>query len=161
MHISRLDAKLRLPWSSAVMRDKIKNRRIGDLTLEQAGRPDPDALQPRQLSQQEWQRCAAKAARKVVQCRDAGNRRKLYGGYDWATPDMDALRAGLAKAPRCTAETKAGARCRLACVRGSDRCRNHEGVERAPWSAAAGRKYLKGALRQPRGRYKTHPSAKP
>lgn len=122
-------------------------------------RPEPQRRRARPKSREAWAKNAAKAAKASLARSKGGQVRKAMGAFDWPTPSVEHLLAGWAKAPRCTAETKSGARCRCPVVRGSDRCANHEGVERAPDSPAAAKRYLAGTLRPPAGRFKTHPSA--
>lgn len=122
-------------------------------------RPEPDTLlRPRPKSQEEWAKAAAKAARLTVMQRAKGRKRAALGGYP-ERPSRERLLEGYRKAPRCTAQKRDGTRCRNVVVRGSDRCASHEGVQRNPSCPAAGRWYLEGKLKPPRGRYKTHPSA--
>ena len=122
-------------------------------------RPEPDMLlRPRPKSQEEWVKAAAKAARLTVMQRAKGRKRAALGGYP-ERPSRERLLEGYRNAPRCTAQKRDGTRCRNVVVRGSDRCASHEGVQRNPSCPAAGRWYLEGKLKPPRGRYKTHPSA--
>ena len=123
-----------------------------------AKRPEPERLRGRGHDPETFAKLAAKAARKVVATRASGKKRASQG-LPKNVGNVAAMQAARKQAPQCTAETKTGARCRLPCVRGSDRCTVHEGVERAPHSPAAGRRYLEGKLRPPANRYKTHPSA--
>ena len=122
-------------------------------------RPEPTVhLRARPKSMEEWFQAATKTARRTVQQRIKGRKRAmLYPLPERASHEQ--LMAGYWKAPRCTAQKRDGTRCRLPVVRGSDRCHFHEGVERNPTCPAAGRRYLAGTLRPPRGRYKTHPDA--
>ena len=122
-------------------------------------RPEPDTLlRPRPKSQEAWAKAAAKAARLTVMQRAKGRKRAALGGYP-ERPSRARLLEGYRNAPRCTAQKRDGTRCRNPVVRGSDRCASHEGVQRNPSCPAAGRWYLAGKLKPPRGRYKTHPSA--
>lgn len=122
-------------------------------------RPEPQRRRARPTSREAWAKAAAKAAKASLARSKGGQVRKAMGAFSWQGATKAELDAARAKAPRCTAETKSGARCRNACVRGSDRCAQHEGVERAPDSPAAAKRYLAGTLRPPAGRFKTHPSA--
>lgn len=122
-------------------------------------RPEPDTLlRPRPRSQEDWAKAAAKAARLTVMQRAKGRKRAALGGYP-ERPSRERLLEGYRNAPRCTAQKRDGTRCRNPVVRGSDRCASHEGVQRNPSCPAAGRWYLEGKLKLPRGRYKTHQSA--
>jgi len=121
-------------------------------------RPEPERLRARPLSREAFLQTAAKTAQLTVKQRAKGRKRAALGHYPERASRAQ-LYEGYKKAPRCTAEKRDGTRCRLPVVRGSDRCVHHEGVERAPHCPAAGRWYLEGKLRPPRGRYKTHPSA--
>ena len=116
-------------------------------------------LNPRALTDQEWRAFAIKAARLSIMQSAKGKERAKRGFHHGH--DLTAANAARARAPRCTAATRSGARCRLPCCRGSDRCQVHEGPQRAPWSPAAARRYLKGTLRRASGRFTTHPSARP
>lgn len=130
-----------------------------DHSQDPAKRPEPERLRGRGHDPQTFAKLAAKAARKVVATRASAKKRASQGMPQGTRAPVSALVEGRRRAPRCTAQTKTGARCALPCVRGSDRCVMHEGVERAPHSPAAGRRYLEGKLRPPANRFKTHPSA--
>ena len=134
-------------------------RRIAEQSFKADGRPEPERVDASTVTGEEFTQLAVKAARfHLVQSRRGKRRAKL--GYHWGGGTPEDLQRGRRNAPRCTAIKKDGTRCRQVVVRGSDRCARHEGVERAPWSAAAGRRYLAGKLKQPSGRYRTHPSVK-
>jgi hypothetical protein len=124
-----------------------------------SARPEPSVhLRAHPKSKEAWLQAATKSARLTVQQRIKGKKRALLGNLP-ARASHAQLMEGYWKAPRCTAEKRDGTRCRLPVVRGSDRCHFHEGVERNPSCAAAGRRYLEGTLRLPSGRFKTHPDA--
>jgi hypothetical protein len=110
------------------------------------------------LSRKAFHQAAAKAAQLTVKQRAKGRKRAALGNYPERAP-REQLLEGYQNAPRCTAEKRDGTRCRSPVVRGSDRCAQHEGIQRNPSCPAAGRWYLDGKLKPPRGRYKTHPSA--
>jgi hypothetical protein len=123
--------------------------------------PEPPVRLRARLDPQDHARIAAKAARRVLAAKEGGRRKVAQCGWPdgYRRLPMDQLNAARARAPRCTAEKRDGTRCPLPVVRGSDRCQFHEGVERAPHSPAAAKRYLAGTLRPPRGRFRTHPSA--
>jgi hypothetical protein len=110
------------------------------------------------LNREAFHQAAAKAAQLTVKQRAKGRKRAALGNYPERAP-REQLLEGYQNAPRCTAEKRDGTRCRSPVVRGSDRCAQHEGIQRNPSCPAAGRWYLDGKLKPPRGRYKTHPSA--
>jgi hypothetical protein len=112
---------------------------------EQPPRPEPERLR-------------ARPAQLTVKQRAKGRKRAALGNYP-ERASREQLLEGYQNAPRCTAEKRDGTRCRLPVVRGSDRCVHHEGIQRNPSCPAAGRWYLQGKLKPPRGRFKTHPSA--
>lgn len=130
-------------------------RRLGQLVVALDGRPEPARLDNVAPSDPlEFVRLVAKHAM----------RRRGMTAKPVTDPAKLAWMAGLAKigranATRCTAEKRDGTRCRNPVVRGSDRCHFHEGVERAPWSRAAKRRFLAGDLKMPKGRWRTHPTA--
>lgn len=125
---------------------------------DQPPRPEPERLRARPLSREAFHQAAAKAAQLTVKQRAKGRKRAALGNYP-ERASCEQLWEGYQNAPRCTAEKRDGTRCRSPVVRGSDRCVHHEGIQRNPSCPAAGRWYLEGKLKPPRGRYKTHPSA--
>ena len=131
-----------------------------DGPFDTGGREPKRLLKARQDPEQH-SKTAAKAARRWLSSRAAGRMKAAKYGWPegYERPSIDALNAARARAPRCTAQKRDGTRCKMPVVRGSDRCQAHEGVERAPHSSAAAKRYLAGTLKAPRGRFKTHPSA--
>ena len=123
------------------------------------GRREPETLfKARPSSAEVFHAAALKAAKLHLLQSEKGRRRAALGNHAPPVP-IDRLLEGKRRAPRCTAQKRDGTRCRAVAVRGSDRCVSHEGVQRNPSCPAAGRWYLKGKLKPPRGRFKTHPSA--
>lgn len=120
-------------------------------------RPDPIRLKDRATDPEAYRRAATKAAKRWLQHQRGGKLRAAQGPIGEKQP-LSVLNEGRMNAPQCTAQKRDGTRCRMAVVRGSDRCQFHEGVERNPTCPAAVKRLLAGKLRPPRGRYKTHPS---
>jgi len=138
--------------------DRSSNR-PGRYPGDDPDRPEPETLfRPRPHSLEAFHKAAIKAARLHRLQSEKGRRRAALGGHAPPAP-AERLLEGKRRAPQCTAQKRDGTRCRAVVVRGSDRCVSHEGVQRNPSCPAAGRWYLRGKLKPPRGRFKTHPSA--
>lgn len=131
-----------------------KPRRIGP-----AGVVEPAPIDPRRLTPDERAALATRTAARVLRGKATGGR--TSSPRKSPAKAADAARIWHATAPQCRAMRQDGARCRRRAVKGSDMCCGHDGAARAPWCAAAAKRYLAGTLRLDGGRpWPIHPSAK-